>query len=292
MNPEEDRVRSLLQGMLSTGEQPLARITPVELRMRTHRRPRYRIDTKAVVAIAAVVVVIVVLLTTGSLKGGRQTTAAQGHRSPSGWIAHSAFGLQVSVPKSWAVELFGQCPDRSKPGTLFIGTSAFFDYCPTYGSDTALVDIYEGHPLGASPQAKMIRVNGLAVQSEHAGAEEYWYVPSRQVILTGVTSRALVVMRTLALATPRAVPAVGQVNGNEYLEALAQAPVSGPITVKRIGSTNGQTVQAVDGSFSFRDGPGNYLLTGHDGNTSCSSVIATVISAQTTNAPPIRCQGE
>jgi hypothetical protein len=287
----EDEIRSVLQDMLRAGARPPARITASELRINTRRRDHPRIDTKALVAVAAVVALLVVLFTAGPLKSNRQS-AAHVRYSPSGWFAHSAYGLQISAPRDWTVEVFGQCPDGGKPGTLFIGTSKFVDLCPAYGSNTAQVGMFMGaQTASASQQSQVIRVNGLKVLSSPAGAAQYWYVPSKHVIVTGANSKALAIMRTLAPATPQAFPAVGQVDGNEYVEALSQVRVSGQITVRRIGSKNGYTVQALNGSFSFGGKPGNYLLTGSAEGARCPSVIGTVLSGQTTNAPPIKCEG-
>jgi hypothetical protein len=83
----------------------------------------------------------------------------------------------------------------------------------------------------------------------------------------------------------------GRVDGYEYVEAVIQVRVSGQITVRRIGSKNSFTVRALNGQFSFSAKPGNYLLTGNAGDAPCSSVIVTVLSGRTTNAPPIKCEG-
>jgi hypothetical protein len=288
---DEDEIRSVLQEMLSAGSRPPAPITASELRGNSRRRDHPWIDVKALVAVAAVVALLVVLFTAGPLKSNRQS-AAHVHYSPSGWTAHSAYGLQISAPRDWTVEVFGQCRDGRKPGTLIIGTSNFVDQCPAYGSNTTQVDMFMGGQIAsASKQSQVIRVNGLEVLSSPAGAAQYWYVPSKHVIVTGANSKALAIMRTLAPATPQAFPAVGQVDGSEYVEALTQVPVSGQITIRRIGSKNSYTVQALNGSFSFGGKPGNYLLTGSAGGASCPSVIGTVLSGQTTNAPPIKCEG-
>ena len=73
---------------------------------------------------------------------GRSGIPAATPSVPSGWVAHSAYGLQIAAPRTWSVQVFGQCPDGSRPGTLFIGTSQFDAFCPEYGADATRVDMY------------------------------------------------------------------------------------------------------------------------------------------------------
>jgi hypothetical protein len=288
---EEDEVRSVLREMSRVGALPPAPLTAAELRMKTGRRGYRMFDVKALVAAAVVIALVVGLFTAHHLKSINQSG---GHvrDSPTASVAHSAYGLQLSVPRNWTVEVFGQCRDGRTPGTLFIGTSKFVDFCPSYGSKSTQVDMFPGErsPL-SSQHSQAFRVNGVKVLSSPTGTEQYWYVPSKHVVVTGADLKALAIMRTLAPATRQAVPAVGQLDGSEYIETLVQSRVTGPITVKRIGTKHSYTVQAVAGHFSFGGRPGNYVLTGRDGNTPCSSVIATVISGTVTNAPPVTCDG-
>ena len=79
--------------------------------------------------------------------------------------------------------------------------------------------------------------------------------------------------------------------GSERLEALLRTPVSGPVTVDP-PSGAAFKVEAIDGLFAFTGQPGRYRLTGHDGNSSCAPVSVTVVSGETTPAPPIQCQGD
>jgi hypothetical protein len=288
---EEDEVRSALREMSRVGALAPAPLIAAELRTKTRRRSHRVFDAKALVAAAVVIALVVGVFTANHLKSSNQS-AGKVHDSPTAWVAHSAYGLQVSVPQNWTVEVFGQCPDGRTPGTLIIGTSTFVDQCPLYGSKSTQVDMFMASQSTFSSQhANVIHVNGVKVLSSSSRTEQYWYVPSKHVVVTGADLKALVIMRTLAPATRQSVPAVGQVNGSEYLETLMQLKVTGPITVKRIGTRHTYTVRAVDGHFSFGGRPGNYLLTGIDGNTPCPSVIATVISGTVTNAPPIKCEG-
>jgi hypothetical protein len=212
----------------------------------------------------------------------------------SGWIAHSAYGLQLSVPSSWSVRVFGQCPDGQRPGTLFIGTTQFVDSCPAYGSNTTQVDLYKADALSVVlPRShRTLRVHGLSVLSSKTGTGNLWIILSRTVIVTGSGPKALSIMETLALATRHATPATGVVNGTEYSESLQQLPVSGPVTVTVPASGKTVTVDAIDGQFSFSGAPGRYILTGRGGNVACPPVSVTVVSGERINAPPIQCQGD
>ena len=137
-----------------------------------------------------------------------------------------------------------------------------------------------------------IVVHGLSVLSSEAGTGVRWVIPSKQVTITGTGPEVLSIMRTLAPATRRAVPATGKVTGTEFLDALSRVPVSGPITVRPLTSKRSSQVAAIGGEFWFTGAPGRYLLTGHDGNTSCRTVTVTLASGLDTAAPPIVCQGE
>ncbi len=66
--------------------------------------------------------------------GGRVT----GTSTPHGWVAHSAYGLQLSVPKAWAVAYFRDCP-VCDTGTLLIGTPAYSSLCTEIPSDANIL---------------------------------------------------------------------------------------------------------------------------------------------------------
>lgn len=264
--------------------------------MHSEHRRLPRLDLKIAIATAAVVLAVV-FFTAGPLRhAGPSATPAAASSIPSGWIAHSAYGLQIATPKAWSVQVFGQCPDGSKPGTLFIGTSQFVDNCPSYGSDTSQVDMFRSSTPaapsgGGGGGTHEIRVHRLSVMSTKTYAGQIWVIPSKQVTLSGSGPKALSIMGTLAPATLHAVPAIGKVTGSEYLEATIQVPVTGQ--VKLTLSTSGKTtsVDVIDGQFWFLGRPGRYALVGHDGNASCSPVTVVLRSGENTNAAPIHCQG-
>jgi hypothetical protein len=281
--------------MLRAGRLGQPPVTAAALRVRGGQRLRPRIDAKAVVTLAAAVLLIVVLFTLDPLGHPAHRTSAAPAAIPPGWTAHSAYGIQLAAPNTWSVQVFGQCPDGKRPGTLFIGTSRFNEFCPEYGSGTGQVDVFPdtgGGPDVTPGTLHRMQVHGLSVLSSETGTELRWTIPSLHLTVTGMGPGALSIMRTLARATGQAVPATGEITGAEYLDAMARAPVSGPMTVRSLPSGRSTQVAVVGGVFSFSGSPGRYVLTGHDGNAPCGPVTVTLVSGTITAAPPIVCQGE
>ncbi len=282
--------------MLRAGRLRRPPMTAAELRLLSERRRLPRIDAKIVVTLGVAALLIIVLFTVQPLRGrGRPNRTAAHPSVPSGWTAHSAYGIQIAAPDAWSVQVFGQCPDGSRPGTLFIGTARFVTFCPLHGSGSSQVAVFRtgtaGGPDQASVGTRTIRVHGLSVLSSDTGGQRRWVIPSKQVTVTGGGPLALSIMQTLAPATPEAVPAAGKVTGTEYLVAPSRVPVSGPVTVRRLGSATSAQVEALDGMFSFVGHPGRYVLIGQDGNSTCGPVTVTLGSGTETGAPPILCQG-
>ena len=297
----DDDVRDALREMLASGSMPRPRVTAAELRIRAERRLMPRVDPKVLMTLAAVVILIVVLFTAGPFRHNRTSTTSDSTAMPAS-IAHSAYGLQITVPKSWSVQVFGQCPDGRTPGTLFIGTAEFVANCPEFDLNTSsIVSMSNGNEVGSTAiiqgqQYRTIRVHGLTVLATVTGTHslvtaDRWYVPSKHVSITGTGPSALAVMRTLAPATAQASPATGFVSGTEQLSALVVVPASGPISVVKPPSDKIHIVTVLNGQFSFTSAPGRYVLTGHDGNAPCPPVAVTVISAERVTSPPIVCQG-
>ncbi len=222
--------------------------------------------------------------------GGRVT----GTSIPHGWVAHSAYGLQMSVPKSWAVAYFRNCPVRDA-GTLLIGTPAYYSFCTEIPADANIVTMQpEKSEAVNAGHVRHLVVHGLDVTSYSSGGILNWAVPSKNVVLTATGPGSSAVLHTLALATSHAQAAPGVLNGSEYLEALTQVPVTGPVSVARLDA-HGPSLppaQAFEGHFSVTLPPGRYRLTGLDGNAPCPPVRASVLSGQTTDVPEIDCQGE
>ena len=108
----------------------------------------------------------------------------------------------------------------------------------------------------------------------------------------GSGPKALTIMQSLSPATRGATPATGKVTGTENLEAALQVPVSGPVTITMPASGKTFTVDAIAGQFWFFGSPGKYVLAGYDGSALCPSVAITLVSGESVNAPPIRCQGD
>jgi hypothetical protein len=213
-------------------------------------------------------------------------------------VAHSAYGLQLSIPKSWAVAYFQNCPLRGS-GTLLIGTPTFLSNCAMIPANANIISMQpQGSGAAPTDHVRHLLVHGISVTSysteEKSFSQSEWFIPSKQVILSATGPQSSAILRTLAPATSRAVAAPGMLRGSIYLIALSRAPVTGAVTVTKIG-THGSastTVKAYDGAFWDTFGPGVYLLKGHDGDAPCPLITVTVESGQTIEAPEIDCQGE
>ena len=222
--------------------------------------------------------------------GGRVT----GTSTSNGWVAHSAYGLQLSVPKAWVAAYFRNCPVRDA-GTLLIGTPAHYSFCTEIPSDANIVTMQpETTEAVHATHVRRLMVHGLVVISYSTGVIVNWAVPSKSVVLTAKGSESSGVLNTLSIATSRAHAAPGFVTGTEYVVALMRTPVTGPVSVKKLDSPRPdlQTVHAYDGQFSETLAPGTYLMTGQDGDAPCPPVRVIVASGRRTDVPEIDCRGE
>jgi hypothetical protein len=222
--------------------------------------------------------------------GTANRAAASASQGPK---AHSAYGLQLSVPKSWTVSYFQNCTDGG-PGTLLIGTPLHLDFCPNYPPNPNVVTMQpEKSEAVIGSHERHFHFHGLPIVSYSVGGLTNWDVSSKNVVITAEGPKSLRVLQSLRRATSRVDPAPGYLTGTQYVEAQIQAPVTGPVSVARLdarGSTP-SVVQAFDGQFSGLFSPGEYRLTGHIGNTECPSVTAIVQSGRVTDARTIYCQG-
>ena len=217
-----------------------------------------------------------------------------------GRTAHSAYGLQVSVPKAWVVQYFAGCQEDVPSGLLSIGHSLVAWSCPASRParqypvatfDTG--DVFADPP---GPPVTTRRINGLTVRTAAVGAGTglityEWYVPSRDASLTGMGPGVLTVMDSLAMATPEAVAAPSDAVGYQYLEGVTQVPAPGPVTVTKAATGSTRSIYAIGGEYTFSDAPGRYLIQGHDGNTTCPPVAVDLRSGVNVTAPPILCRG-
>jgi hypothetical protein len=213
--------------------------------------------------------------------------------APRGWVAHSAYGLQLSVPKSWGVAYFHNCPG-AKAGTLLIGTPPLLSNCQNYPANTNIVTLQpEKSEAVIGTHEHNFRFHGLPVVSYSVGGNITWDFSSKNIVVTAQGPDSLRVLHTLTRATMHAEAAPGLLTGTEYLEALTQAPVTGPVSLSRVDARapTQSVVQAYDAHFSGLLSPGVYRLTGHDGNVECPPVTAIVQSGRTSQAPAIYCQG-
>jgi hypothetical protein len=300
---DEERVRAALHDMLREGELPLVPLSGGGIRIRSRRRAWPRIDPKLVATVAAAIVLVAVLFAAIPHRpSSHSPVAAPGLGGRHASTAYSAYGVQLSVPKSWSVRYFPGCPNTGPQPELSIGQSAVAYNCPTYRSARAVgVSLVQGNQLprdrfGKVQSSRTIRVHGLHVEvATSTGLQSptpiAWYVPSKDVSVTGAGTGALQVMETLASARPGAVVTPGDVKGYQYLETLQQLPVSGPVTVTDARSGTSSTIYAIEGEYTFSGRPGGYIVQGHDGNAPCPPVTVEVVSGEHVTAPPIRCQG-
>ncbi len=88
-------------------------------------------------------------------------------------MAHSAYGLQLSVPKSWGVAYFQNCPLR-KSGTLLIGPPAYESFCAEVPADANIISM-QPQEAGAtfSGRVRHLVVHGLGVISYSTGAAPF-----------------------------------------------------------------------------------------------------------------------
>jgi hypothetical protein len=214
--------------------------------------------------------------------------------------AYSAYGLQLSIPKSWTTEYFASCAHHGV-GTLIIGTPSTIAYCALYSQSSNIVTMQpEKSEAVEGTDEKNLVVHGLHVTSYLVGGTLNWDVRSKSVVISATGPGSRSVLRTLTTATPRALAAPGVLKGSEYLEALERVSVTGLVSVLRLDAHAHAhahapalpAVHAYDGQFSATLSPGRYRLTGHDGNAPCPRLTVTVQSGQVVNIPSIDCQGE
>jgi hypothetical protein len=131
-----------------------------------------------------------------------QPVAPVGASTPSTtWVAHSAYGIQVSIPKAWKVTYFAPCP---RTETLNIGAAdrRAIVQCPN--SEGPWVDVFIQR-LGAPPSGNPLTVHGLHLYRFGASGSGYanvtWLIPAKNITLIGYGRKALRVMRTLSYAT-------------------------------------------------------------------------------------------
>ncbi len=295
MTGADDEVRPAIREMLRAGELPPPPLTGIELRLRSKRGPSSRLDVKVLVAAAAVAILVVLAFTAGPLRTDhRAASPGRSTTIPLGWATYSAYGVQISVPRSWSVQYFGQCPDGQKPGTLFIGTSQFGDFCPTY-SNIGVVAVYRTPGMESVPYDPAVHfavVHGLGVEEDNTSSPRSWTVPAPGATVRASGPGSVAVLKTLAPATKEATPAEGIASGTVQLIALGTTPVTGRVEVTDLHTGKRRTVLAIDGAFSFGGAPGPYRLTINDGSAPCGPVTVTVQAGQRVTAPPIDCQGE
>jgi len=277
-------------------------------------RGRPRIGSKGLAASAAIVVLVAALVLSAPLRP-RNSPGGTGSMVtiPVGWAAYSAYGLQISVPKSWTVRFFSICPGASRPGSLYIGesTSNVSASCPailtpTPASGLDLVFLYVVHDSGHSHRgtARRLNIHGILVNQigQSTVSSTVWMIESKsdstdQIAISGAGRQALTILSTLSVATRRAQPAPGVVDGEAYSGGVTQTPLSGTIRYLRMYPTGTPrtepllAVQASQGHYSATLVPGTYRFNAFAGSAPCGTVSVTVISGRTVTAHPITCNG-
>jgi len=233
-------------------------------------------------------------MTATTATGATAATATAGP-TPRGWVAESAYGVQLSVPPSWRTAYFQNCPFRGAGGTLLIGTPSVLDFCEENAVNANIVTM---QPTGftAIPGVRKheLVVHGLHITSSSHDGTTTWVLRDGTVTLTATGPGSLAILRTLSVATARARAAPGILKGSLYLIALNKVPVTSLVSVTRL-DTHGPPLPAIhsyDGQLAATLPPGEYRLNGHDGNAPCPQLVVTVRSGLTATAPSINCQGE
>jgi hypothetical protein len=175
-----------------------------------------------------------------------------------------------------------------------IGTPSAYDNCALYSQSTNVVTMQlEKSEVVRAVREQTFVVHGLEVTSYTVGATVNWDVRHKGVVISATGPGSLAVLRTLAVATPRAHVAPGILEGSEYVESLEQTPVTGLVTLTRLAAHGhpSPAVHAYDGQFSATLSPGRYRLTGHAGDAPCPRVTAVVQSGRVSSSASIHCQG-
>jgi hypothetical protein len=291
---DDDSVQQAIRKMFLDGTSPGPPISAHELRTK-EGRSRLRIGVKAPVAVAAVVLLVVVLFTATPLRHRGESTSKLSSSHP-GWAAHSAYGIQISVPESWKVSYFPVCPNGAGLGQLSIGASETPGACAAEGQNSIVViKVPAGSPAlsrSSLRDFKRITVNGLNVLASSSDFTTQWYVDSERISIYANGPDTARMLATLSRSTLKAIPAPGIGNGSAHLVALSQIPISGPVQVRSVATGKRVTVRSNTGNFTFEGAPGRYVVTTSDGNAPCAPINVSLISGTYSTWPPLVCRGE
>lgn len=238
------------------------------------------------------VLLAVCLLAAGSTSGASVNSVGT---TPRGWVAYSAYRLQIAVPESWTVRYFQNCPGRG-PGTLLIGTPLVYAYCAELPADADVVTMMseksETQPTGPH-HVSHLAINGLRITRMSDQGRTLWDIPSRNVVVSTMGPAGETVARTLAPATFSARAAPGLLVGQEELAALETVNVTGPVSLVRLHAHGPALpeLQAIDGQFSAQLPPGQYQLLGRAGNVSCPAKVVSIVAGEITRVT-LTCQGD
>ena len=232
---------------------------------------------------------LAVVTAVGVGSAGASTTA-----STQNWVAHSAYGLQISVPTAWKVGYFQNCPEGG-PGALLIGAPLVYDNCAGFSRNPNVVSMQpeKSEVWSKNSSDRSFVIHGLHVDSHSTGGEVEWAIASKSTVVTAYGAKAKSVLKTLTTATSMAQAAPGMIKGSEYLETLTKTPVTGIISAIELDAHGPEVpIHAYDGQYSDLLPAAKYGLTGQDGDAPCPPIIIKVHSGLTTHVREIDCQGD
>jgi len=129
-----------------------------------------------------------------AIGSGAERTTSHPVLVPLGWKTYTYGNARISVPNDWAVVRNNNCPVRSAPGTLELGSAmGLLPPCPGGVRDANVVTLgsLPRGGLHTSSQCARIRVNGLAMLvgpcgSSNAGGIVIYWVPALGVQAVGM----------------------------------------------------------------------------------------------------------
>jgi len=292
---DEEAIREAIRAMYLDGERPAPSITAHELRMK-ESRTRLRVGFKLPAAVAAALILVVVLFMATPLHHpGRLGPSGSTNPAPAGWVTYSAYGIQLSVPKSWAVSFFPGCPvSATEPGLLTIAPSHAGIGCPAAPEHRPVakvtLDTYSG--TVGDVQQEPRTVNGVPVIAVALGdrTSTQWFIPSAHASIIGTGRGARNVLNTLTRATRNAVEVPGMALGSAS-SGLASVPLTGTLGVKNLNTGKVSAVRVLNGQYRFTGSPGRYTVTGSVDHAQCTSGSVSLISGRYSTVQPIFCGG-
>jgi hypothetical protein len=144
---------------------------------------------------------VVAATTLSACGNGSATPATQlSVHVPEGWTTHTYDGVAISAPTGW--KYYGRnaeigCPKAQNGGLLVLGATYSGAGCPDgVGPSATSIQIQSGPDSGES-SVRGTWVNGLNVKVVADRAGITWFVPSRNLTVSGSGPEAKKVLETL-----------------------------------------------------------------------------------------------